>query len=340
MLQLQYRIVTILCPAKVRTGGPEALHQLGRALIDLGHDARIAYLHSDEVILSTGDTSTVPLIDDPVPPEYARYAVPRTLEISDKPGDAVLFPEIWPGVIRKFNNLMPYLWWLSIDNGLSAAARFGGFSALGSARCVHLSQSYYGLQYLAERDISAMALFDYTSPDHFLAASDLHIRENRILYPARGRWFTGYLRRWAPDLCWQEISGFTSAQVGELFRTSKLYVDFGKHPGKGRMPREAAIQGCCIITGKRGAASNPFDIPIPLRYKFNDSRLRVPQIIRAIRATLAGYDSRVREFGIYQRMIEGERQEFTAQVARVFGGEVVPAPIARFAPAFENEERG
>jgi hypothetical protein len=42
MLPLQYRIVTILCPAKVRTGGPEALHQLGRALIDLGHDARIA----------------------------------------------------------------------------------------------------------------------------------------------------------------------------------------------------------------------------------------------------------------------------------------------------------
>jgi len=43
----------------------------------------------------------------------------------------------------------------------------------------------------------------------------------------------------------------------------KLYVDFGKHPGKDRMPREAAVHGCCIITGRRGAAGNPFDIPIP-----------------------------------------------------------------------------
>jgi hypothetical protein len=171
-----------------------------------------------------------------------------------------------------------------------------------------------------------LALFDYTSPCHVSAPPYAGARENRVLYPARGQWFTGHLRKWAPDLDWQEISGFTPAQVQELFRTSKLYVDFGKHPGKDRMPREAAIQGCCIITGRRGAAGNPFDVPIPRAYKFTDSRLKIPQVVRAIRDILTGYDDRISEFSLYRRTIEAERQEFTVQAARAFGGEVGPVP--------------
>ena len=120
-------------------------------------------------------------------------------------------------------------------------------------------------------------------------------REDRILYPARGKWFTQWLRRWAPDLAWQEITGFTPAEVKALFQTSKLYVDFGSHPGKDRMPREAATHGCCIITGRRGSAGNAFDVPIPARYKFRDLRLNVPKIVaEAIRATLVEYDQRER----------------------------------------------
>jgi hypothetical protein len=152
------------------------------------------------------------------------------------------------------------------------------------------------------------------------------VRENRILYPARGKWFTQWLRRWAPDLNWQEISGFTPAQVRSLFQTSRLYVDFGKHPGKDRMPREAAIHGCCIITGQRGSASNAFDVPIPRRYKFADSRLKAPLIVRAIRETLADYDKHISAFATYRRIIDGEKSEFLTQVARAFGGEVIAAP--------------
>ena len=257
-----------------------------------------------------------------MPADYARYGVPMTWEIADHPDNAVVFPEIWPEIARRFGNLKTYLWWLSIDNGLRAVERFGGFAAFARVRCEHLSQSHYGVDYLAQRGIVALPVFDYTSPDHAGALLGCTPREERIFYPARGKWFTQWLRHWAPDLAWQEITGFTSAEVKVLFQTSKLYVDFGSHPGKDRMPREAATHGCCIITGRRGSAGNAFDVPIQTRYKFRDSRLHVPKIVRAIRATLVEYDQREADFATYRRIIAGEAGEFLAQVARAFGGEI------------------
>lgn len=52
---------------------------------------------------------------------------------------------------------------------------------------------------------------------------------------------------------------------------SKVYIDFGNHPGKDRIPREAAISGCIVITGKRGAAAFAEDVCIPETYKFDES---------------------------------------------------------------------
>ena len=50
-----YRTIYIVCPANVRTGGPEASHQLGRALIDLGHDARMVYIRAEADVPSSGE---------------------------------------------------------------------------------------------------------------------------------------------------------------------------------------------------------------------------------------------------------------------------------------------
>jgi hypothetical protein len=335
-----YRTIYILAPANVRTGGPEACHQLGRALIDLGHDARMVYIRTATDIPSSGEVLAVPVTEAPMPPEYAHYAVPMTWEILDQSDNAVVFPEIWPEIARAFRRATPVLWWQSIDNGLRAVERFGGFAAFETVSCVHLSQSYYAVAYLAQRGILALPVFDYTSPDHAGALPERAPSENRVLYPARGRWFTNWLRRWAPDLEWQEISGFTPAQVNALFQTSKLYVDFGSHPGKDRMPREAATHGCCIITGQRGSAGNPFEVPIPARYKFRDSRLNIPRIARAIREVLSDYDQRVGAFSTYRQIIAGEQSEFLAQVARAFGGVVVASPgVAAKVPMAPGEAR-
>ena len=73
-----------------------------------------------------------------------------------------------------------------------------------------------------------------------------------------------------PNLHWKAIENMSTEEVAELLNRSKVYIDFGNHPGKDRFPREAAISGCCIITGQRGAAANDIDVMIPRSYKFPD----------------------------------------------------------------------
>jgi len=316
----RYRTISILCPANTRTGGPEAMHQLGRALLDLGHDARMVYATSDSDFQLRDGALDGPDIPSPMPEAYADYRVPKAMQVPDTADSAVVFPEVWPGLAFRFGKAKPHLWWLSIDNGLKPAEACGGIDALRASACVHLCQSYYALTYLIDRGIRGWPLFDYTSPDILAAATANTTREARVLFPARGRWFTQWLQRWGPDLPWQEISGFTPAQVRDLFLASRIYVDFGNHPGKDRMPREAAILGCCVITGRRGAADNALDVPIPSQYKFRDSRLMVPRIVRAIRRSLGEYEARRADFERYRSTIRGERREFILQAMRIFGG--------------------
>jgi hypothetical protein len=319
MPEAAYRTIYLLCPANVRTGGPEALHQLGRVLHDLGHDVRMVYAAPGTHPRLNGRSLIFPEITDPMPAAYAHYDLPHTFEVQDEPSNAFVVGELSPEILRSFTHLSAYIWWLSIDNGLKAVQAFGGFDAIRSVACGHLCQSYYAMSYLLERNITGLPLFDYTSPGDPADAAFGGPRVDRILYPARGRWFTDWLRRWAPDLPWHEIFGFTPTEVRNLFLTSKLYVDFGSHPGKDRMPREAALLGCCIITGQRGAAGNSFDIPILAQYKFRDSRLNIPRIVSAIRSVLRDYDQRLSDFTTYRQIIEGERLEFVAQATRIFG---------------------
>jgi hypothetical protein len=332
-----YRKILILCPERTRTGGPEAMHQLGRALLDLGHDVGMVYAADHNGFRFHDGAAEAPESEAPMPPEYAHYRVPRAMRVPDSPDVAVVLPEMWPDLAAGFARATPHLWWLSIDNGLRPLERAGGLDSLRRTRCVHLCQSFYALTWLMERNVIGLPLFDYTTPGKTAAtpAERASPRAPRVLYPMRGRWFTEWMRKWAPGLAWQEISGFTAEQVRDLFLTSRLYVDFGSHPGKDRMPREAVSLGCCVVTGRRGAAANPLDIPIPDRYKFRDSRYMIPRIVREIKTILAEYDTRLADFARYRAAIHGEKREFTLQALRVFGGrlELGPEPGAEDVPA-------
>lgn len=321
MPQSSFRVIYILTPARYRTGGPEALHQLGRALVELGHDARIVYFEGEPLHTRDGTMMRFPEIDQPTPPDYDHYQVPLTWTIDDDPGNAVVFAERWPETARHFQHATKFLWWLSIDGALEAVRRLGGFDTIRNLSVRHLAQSFYAVSYLSDQGILSLPVFDYSSPEHTQATAETdNKRTDRVLFPARSFWFISYLQRIAPDLEWVQLKGFTSDQIQELFLTSKLYVDFGSHPGKDRMPREAAMLGCCVITGMRGSAANPFDVPIPATYKFRDSRrFNGRRIVRAIRQVLADYGRRKGDFAVYRQVIAGEQAEFNAQVRRAFG---------------------
>ncbi len=81
----------------------------------------------------------------------------------------------------------------------------------------------------------------------------------------------------------------------------KKMLDFGNHPGKDRLPREAAIPGCCIITGKCGSSGNNIDI-----------------IIDAIKTCLDNYPDEFKKFEIYRKSIQEEYSLFISDIYRYF----------------------
>lgn len=94
----------------------------------------------------------------------------------------------------------------------------------------------------------------------------------------------------SPDVNWVPLVNMTNDQVKQKMLNSKVYIDFGNHPGKDRFPREAAISGCCIITGKRGAANYYEDVRIPEKFKFNQYKTKPENIIHRIRECLDSFE--------------------------------------------------
>ena len=87
---------------------------------------------------------------------------------------------------------------------------------------------------------------------------------------------------------------------------SQLYIDFGHHPGKDRMPREAAIRNCMVMTSKLGSAGNDIDVGIPENYKFTSNDESLEKISKSIHYALDNYLNEIHKFEKYRETIRNE----------------------------------
>ncbi|MGB9794571.1 hypothetical protein [Caldisericum exile] len=85
---------------------------------------------------------------------------------------------------------------------------------------------------------------------------------------------------------------YDKTEVIETLQRVKVYVDFGNHSGKNRLPREAIILGCCLITGKRESTAFFEDVPIHDEYKFEDIEENIFKIIEKIRDCFENFKER------------------------------------------------
>ncbi len=323
--------IYVVCPAYKKTGGMELLHQLVYALNTEGAHATIAYTG---VAKSSNSC--------PINSEYAQYVnsyIPAQ-QIPDRDGVIVVLPEVDAKMVSSFKYAKIYFWWLSIDNYLKVYSlwynlRNCNFRAAVSLikhgawryalsflrRDVNLNlvQSYYAKDYLEKHGFTNIVrLSDYIN-DEYIVDDTSRPRMDHILYnPKKGIEFTRLLMEAAPDLQWMPIENMTLDEVRRTLKTAKVYVDFGNHPGKDRFPREAAISGCCVLTGKRGSAAFEQDVPIPSAYKFEDSIANIPLIIEKIRECLADFSRCAHDFDGYRAMIVSEKKIFNEDVRRIF----------------------
>lgn len=299
------------------------MHQLGQKLTNKGIIASLLYY---------GDTD-----GDPVHPAYKDYSVPYVFSADDSPENVLIVPEVKTGLVQDYNRCRKIIWWLSVDNFFRSMGRFPlvkkalspfikKYRAYDFSPCsdlYHLVQSAYAEQFLLSKNIppSRIAyLSDYLNRD-FLAQSGFPVgnKKDWVAYnPRKGAAFTRLIIEHNPDIEWKAIENMSREEVIGLLRQAKVYIDFGEHPGKDRIPREAAISGCCVITGKKGSAAFSEDVAIPEKYKFQDVPSSIPDISSAIRKCLVNYDEETKKFESYRDRIRAEESRFDSDLSSIF----------------------
>ena len=315
-------IVYIIAPAGVSTGGPELLHQLASCLRKLGIDARMCYIPQND--------------PNPVSSVYKKYHVPFVSEVFDEPENIIVIPETRTYLIHTLNKIRRVIWWLSVDffvssfyNIMSGYCSSGKYTSIKMPRSfyfekdesiVHWVQSEYARRFIELNGVDSNQINfvgDYLSIG-FLSNNygvDSADKERWVVYnPAKGYQFTSKLIEAAADIRWIPIKNMTPEEVHALLSLARVYIDFGNHPGRDRIPREAAISGCCIITSKLGAAANDLDVPIPIEYKFEDKDENIPLIIEKIRFLLDNYETETVRLEHYRKIIAEEPKKFVEDV--------------------------
>jgi len=182
----------------------------------------------------------------------------------------------------------------------------------------YMTNSYRGMEWFKNLQ-PLYYLSEYLNEDFLKTQTDLTKKENIVVYnPKKGFDFTKKIINKAKDVKFVPLINMSRDEVIKTLQKAKVYIDFGNHPGKDRIPREAAILGCCVITGKRGSAAFFEDVPISDEYKFNDTEKNILAIVDKIKDCLENYEERYKDFEYYRQIIKNEPQKFLENLKKIF----------------------
>jgi hypothetical protein len=291
------------------TGGPESLHQLADSCARQGMDC---WLHYPDGSLE-------------VAPHFACYSHVRMADaIPDEDDVVVVLPEVATHLVPTFHRARVVFWWLSVDNN------HGQFTDFDNPHIIHACQSEYARAYLEANGVRrSFPLRDYVNDSYRLDAEPRPEKLNLIAFnPSKGYEIArhiiaalGHRYGFAP------LAGLTRPQVKRLLTLSKVYIDFGHHPGRDRLPREAALMGNAVVIGAMGSAANPIDVPVPEAYRVGCAidharrslEFNLDSMCAPIDALMQEYDARIGLYEPYVRQLRQEKEEVDRQVADLFG---------------------
>lgn len=318
-------MIYVACPPNCVSGGPELLHQLVFTINNLGGEAYIYYPNAIKNI-------------DPTPEKFKKYNTPIILDLKKiKNLKAIIVPEVMTNILNYSvpKTCRKIIWWLSVDNYFLTHPNRSLFNKLlkliikGDSwnhfdftlkEVKNYTQSEYAKEFLLQKNAQFSGfLSDFLSDDFLeaglLAQHNIHKREDIVLYnPKKGINKTNRLIKHSPHIQFIPINNMSSEEIIKIMSKAKVYIDFGHHPGKDRIPREAAIMGCCIIVGLSGSAINDIDVPIPKENKFKTINLNIDAVIKKIETCLSDYENEYKQLEFYRNKIYKEKDVFLCQV--------------------------
>jgi hypothetical protein len=331
-------IVYVVCPLDIQTGGTELCHQLVDNLNNKGIISYMTYVSKDFNI-----------IDAQIPSGFKKYNVKVCAEIVNTKENIIVFPETYMFLIKKLNvDKMSYIfWWMSLDNYFNISSIFGylkfsnkTFKGIISktinfitrrypimtfadlrkieGRSLNVFQSTYVNQFLLNQKIyNQLALSDYINLEFLNLDSTDVIKEDIILYnPLKGFKITKKIINKMEGFNFVPLVNLNRSQLSALMRRAKLYIDFGNHPGKDRIPREAVMNNCCIIVGKNGSARFFQDLPIYEDYKFDNQDVEL--VCERIAYVMNNYNKCISDFDFIKKRIYQEKSIFEEEIDKIF----------------------
>lgn len=332
------RKVWVLCPFGLITGGGEALHQMVFYLRKQRIDAELVYTDITDRKRSVPDCYRI---------YTERYSLMKDIE--DVPGDCVVVPETLTHLLKGFAHLKKYIWWLSVGNDTQA-----GFAdkarkiarklfSLQTVRQLykirtlrnylrhrtydfsdgsvsHLCASHYAYDYVKRHTDAPAHLCIEPISYGFLHGELLTAeKEDIVLYnPKKNGAFTKKLMRRNRDLKFLPLQKMDQRQLSEHYARAKVYIDFGGFPGAERIPKEAVLHRCAILTGVAGASAFFEDVPIPGSYKIPAEEENLGRIADRIRCMLDQYEALLPDFDGYRRMVLSLEENFCRMLRMIF----------------------
>jgi hypothetical protein len=306
---MRYYIIVL---AGIESGGPELAHQMCRELMDLGKEAYMYYIVNNVNVIEPFDREACE--------KYKKYNTRHVTDISEVESEEsiVIFPEVYTILIPFFKKCKKVLWWMSVDNYTNQTHK-GNLDMIRQEIELHIVQSQYAYQYVKNKvsgDRKILYVSDYIGEKYMMEIGEGIVpRQNIALYnPAKGLDKILPLIEKTPWLKWIKLCNLSEEDMIAYMHISKIYVDFGNHPGKDRIPREAAICGCCVVTNKDGSAAYYEDVPIPEQYKFDNVAKQYDEVALLLKDICERFEYHRAYFEDYRAFIRAERSKFSADV--------------------------
>ena len=296
----------VMCPASIATGGTELLHQFCSLLTQNGIENYMVYLGGDKL--------------HPTPERFYKYGVKYVSKYVDAEDSILVLPETQVQLVELCRKGIAMIWWLSVDHYFMSynigQERTDIFGLTTRQNVFHYVQSYYAERFLKEewKIKECYYLQDYINDDIIRMATErqqMYERKNYILFnPKKGYdRIKPLIEASRKDIQWLPLINYTPEEVAALMLQSKVYIDFGYHPGKDRIPREAAISGCCVITNRMGSARYQQDVNIPDEYRVENQE-DLQCVLNKIYDLIDNYDDRKCLYEDYRNNIMHEKIQF------------------------------
>ncbi len=284
--------------------------------------------------------------------EYEIYDAPEVERPDDHPDAWIVSAEHTVPILFQFERARILCWWLSIDfswvyiharqlrtrpiRDVKSGVKFGISLVFATAmpfkrrrmrnnkRLLHATQSEYAAQFL-QRDmgIQSRRLSDYISNIGRLEkqSSSKTARQPVIAYnPAKGQeWTARVIARAPAHWHFLPLVDMSKDEFAAALGRSSIYLDLGFHPGKDRIPREAALAGAVVVVARRGSAAFQEDMPLPERFKIELVSGWEQSALQLLTDCLERNTEAHAEQEPYRAAIRGERDRFDEEVSALFG---------------------